>query len=124
MPITEKLDFRNFARSMGTVMTYQAGDTVFRENDTPQFMYVVLTGAVEISSHGKSIESIHAGDAFGILPLLDDQPIPITARASESTDLALIDRKKFRFMVEELPNFVWYVMSELAHRLRTTNAAL
>jgi len=35
-----------------------------------------------------------------------------------------MDKKKFRYMVEEIPNFVWFVMEELAHRLRTTNAAL
>ena len=124
MPITDKVDVRTFARSMGTVLSYKLGDTIFQENDTPQFMYVVLAGSVEISTHGKQIETIHEGDAFDILPLLDDLPVPITARASEICELALIDRKKFRFMVEEVPNFVWYVMGELAHRLRTTNAAL
>jgi CRP-like cAMP-binding protein len=32
--------------------------------------------------------------------------------------------KKFRFMVEETPNFVWFVLNELASRLRATNALL
>lgn len=120
----EPADFRQFARSVGTVMTYRAGDIIFRENDPPRFMYVVLTGVVEIGSHHKIIEMVHEGHALGIISLLDNQPRTATARATEDCELALLDSRKFRYMVEEAPNFVWYVMAELAHRLRTTNAAL
>jgi len=120
----ESLDFREFARAVGTVMSYRPDEVIFQENDTPRFMYVVLAGAVEITSHGKVIETIHEGNALGIVSLLDEQPRTTTARARDTCELALMDRKKFRYMVEEIPNFVWYVMEELAHRLRTTNAAL
>jgi CRP-like cAMP-binding protein len=124
MNMHEPIDFRGFARSLGTVMNYGAGDTVFRERDTPRYMYVVLSGTIEITSHDKLIETIGEGDAFGILALLDEQPRTITARATVDCELAVIDRKRFRYMVEEVPNFVWYVMDELAQRLRNTNAAL
>lgn len=87
-------------------------------------MYVVLSGAVDIGTQNKRLERIGAGNALGILSLLDDLPRTVTARASGTTQLAVIDRKKFRFMIEEMPNFCWYVTGELAHRLRTTNAAL
>jgi CRP-like cAMP-binding protein len=56
--------------------------------------------------------------------LLDGQPRTITARVKEPSELALMDQRRFRYMVEEVPNFVWYVMAELADRLRATNAAL
>jgi CRP/FNR family transcriptional regulator, cyclic AMP receptor protein len=118
------IDFREFARSVATVTNYAKNDVIFRENDPPQYMYIVLTGSVEITSHAKVIEVIHEGDALGILSLLDGQPRTTTARARENCELALMDRRKFRYTVEEIPNFVWYVMNELAHRLRTTNAAL
>ncbi len=120
----EPIDFREFARSVGTVMTYRAGDIIFRENDPPRYMYVVLSGAVEVMSHSKIIEIIHEGQALGIISLLDEQQRTATARATADCELALLDRRKFRYMVEEAPNFVWYVMAELAHRLRMPNAAL
>jgi CRP/FNR family cyclic AMP-dependent transcriptional regulator len=119
-----QIDFREFARAVGTVMSYATNDIVFRENDPPSFMYIVLSGSVEITSRGKVIETIHEGNALGILSLLDEQPRTTTACARERCELAIMDRRKFRYMVEEIPNFVWYVMDELAHRLRTTNAAL
>ena len=120
----QQIDFREFAKAVGTVMSYDAEDIIFRENDPPRFMYIVLSGAVEITSHARVIETIYEGNALGILSLLDEQPRTTTARARNRCEVALIDRRKFRYMVEEVPNFVWYVMDELAHRLRTTNAAL
>ncbi len=124
MSMTAEIDFRSFARSVGTVMDYGEGDAIFREGDQTRFMYVVLKGSVEIASHHKVLEIIGEGNALGILSLLDDEPRTATARACEPTQVAMIDRKKFRYMIEEMPNFCWYVMGELAHRLRTTNAAL
>ena len=38
----EKIDFRDFARSVGTVVRYAAGDTIFREGDAAGLMYVIL----------------------------------------------------------------------------------
>src|ERR1700733_4272980 len=124
MSMTSEIDFREFASSVGTIKDYEDGDAIFREGDHPAFMYVVLSGAVDIIAQNKNLDRIGAGKALGILSLLDDLPRTVTARASGTTQLAVIDRKKFRFMIEEMPNFCWYVMGELAHRLRTTNAAL
>jgi CRP-like cAMP-binding protein len=124
MSMTTEIDFREFARSVGTVLDYHPGDAIFREGDAPRYMYVVLSGSVDIEARGKVLETIVAGNALGIVSLLDDQPRTSTARAHEACSLAIVDRKKFRYMIEEMPNFCWYVMGELAHRLRTTNAAL
>lgn len=124
MRLYEEIDFRDFARAVGTMMTYRKDDAVFRESERPQYMYVLLSGSVDIVSHGKVIETIREGAAMGIVSLLDGQPRTSTALARETSEVAIIDGRKFRYMVEEMPNFVWYVMAELAHRLRTTNAAL
>jgi len=118
------IDFRQFARSVGTVMDYDRGDVVFREGDEPRYMYVVLSGSVDIIARDRVIETIAEGNALGIVSLLDGERRTTTARAREPSSLAIIDGKKFRYMIEEMPNFCWYVMGELAHRLRTTNAAL
>jgi CRP-like cAMP-binding protein len=46
MVVNEKTDFREIARDGGTVLSYRAGDFIFREGDTAGFMYVVLKGSV------------------------------------------------------------------------------
>lgn len=121
---TADLDIARIARSLGTVVSYRAGDAVFREGDPARHMYVVLRGIVEITSHGRSIESIQPGDALGIVSLIDGRTRSADAVAVTDAELAVLDARTFRYAVEEVPLFVWYVMDELAQRLRATNAAL
>jgi CRP/FNR family transcriptional regulator, cyclic AMP receptor protein len=120
----QKTDYRAFARLAGVVIPYSAGSRIFAEGDKPNHMYVLLSGAVEVSAHGHVIEEIQPGDALGVLSLLDSKPRSATAIATADSELAVIDERRFRFMIEETPGFVWYVLEELAHRLRSTNAAL
>jgi CRP/FNR family transcriptional regulator, cyclic AMP receptor protein len=119
-----QLDFRAVARGLGTTQRYAPGDVVFREGDHACFMYVVLTGEVEILSRGRAIERVGEGQALGVVSLIDALPRTATARAAVDSELAQIDARRFRIMVEETPNFVWFVMRELVDRLRATNAAL
>jgi len=118
------MDFSVIARAAGTVVKYASGNIIFTEGEPPTYMYFVLSGAVEIASHGKVIEHARAGHALGIISLLDNKARTATARTTEDTEVAFIDAKKFRFMVEETPNFVWFVMGELVHRLRAINEVL
>jgi CRP-like cAMP-binding protein len=124
MPVPADIDFTDFAASIGTIANFAPGDIIFRAGDTANFMYVVLHGSVEIIVKNDVLEQIGPGKAIGILSLVDGKSRSADARACEATKLSLIDQKKFRYMVEEMPHFCWYVMNELAHRLRATNAAL
>jgi CRP-like cAMP-binding protein len=99
MSSEEKTDFRPIARALGTVLEYAANDFIFREGDPPRYMYMVLKGSVEVSTKSKVIEIVREGKAFGMLSLLDDMPRTNTARAVEPCELALLDKKKFRFMI-------------------------
>lgn len=120
----DTFDIQGIATSMGTRISFRKGDMIFRRGDPGEQMYVLLSGAVAVSSGGRVIEVIQPGDGLGILSLIDGKPRSADAVASEDSQLALIDARKFRFMVGEVPNFCWYVMDELAQRLRATNAAL
>jgi transposase-like protein len=42
-------------------------------------------------------------------------PWTSTARVKEAAELSIIDQRKFRFMVDEVPNFASYTMSAMAH---------
>jgi CRP-like cAMP-binding protein len=104
-------------------MDFQTGDIICRENDPPRYIYFVLAGPVKISIRNKTLETTYPGQAVGLLSLLDEQPPPVTARAKEPREPALMDRKTFRYMVEEIPNFGWFVMGELGAP-RAANAAV
>jgi len=121
---SQPIDFRQLARGLGTVINYGAGDTIFREGDEPSYAYIVLSGSVEVSSHGKLIEEVGEGRPFGVISLIDNKQRTATAKALEASEIALVTPKQFRYMIETTPNFVWYVLSEIVDRLRATNSAL
>jgi CRP/FNR family transcriptional regulator, cyclic AMP receptor protein len=123
-PLPLKVDFRQIARGIGTTIRLPANATVFREGDVPDNMYIILDGAIDIVSQGVLVESIGPCDSLGIVSLLDGKPRGTTAAVAKDAELVAIDRKNFRFMVESVPHFVWYVMGELVGRLRATDAAL
>lgn len=75
------MDFRQLARGLGTVITYAAGDVIFREGDEPAHGYIVLTGRIAVSSRGKLIEEVSEGRAFGIISLIDNKTRSATAKA-------------------------------------------
>jgi CRP-like cAMP-binding protein len=67
-------------------MLFQAGETVFRQGDPPDWLYVVEEGTVDIvlPSEGEEIvlASFAPGSFFGELGLFDQQPRNATARAA------------------------------------------
>lgn len=126
MPAAAVADFDigQVASALGTVVACHAGETLFREGDPARQMYVVLSGMVEITSHGRTIEIIGPGDALGVVSLIDGLTRTADAMAATECELAMLDARSFRQAMEEVPHFVWFVMEGLAQRLRATNAAL
>src|SRR6516225_9746007 len=83
-------------------------------------MYIVLKGSVEMSTKDKVVVTIPEGKPFGMISLIDKKLRANTARAKEDCELALLDERTFRVMIEETPGFVWYVINEFVARLRAT----
>jgi CRP-like cAMP-binding protein len=46
------------------------------------------------------------------------------SRVKEACELSLIDQRKFRFMVDEVPNFALYIMGAMARRIRGMSQAM
>lgn len=117
-------DYSEIARHAGRVMRLSDDEALFREGEAARDMYVLLSGSVEITAQGRVIEVVQPGDGLGILSLLDGRPRSATATARGACEVAALDERTFRFVVESTPGFVWFVLGEMAQRLRATNAAL
>ena len=119
-----ELDFRIFAREACPVIDMPAGETVFHLGEPGATMYVILSGRIDMLNGDRLIESLGAQQAFGVMSLIDTLPRSATARVSEAAQLAVIDRKKYQFMLHELPSFAVFLIQTLANRVRSTARAL
>ena len=80
--------------------SFDAGQTVFREGDEADGMYVVLTGAVKLSrddAEGREVQVavFETGGFFGEPALLDGRPRAATAVAVAPCELFVLERREF-----------------------------
>ncbi len=119
-----EIDMRQFARSAGANMTFGPGSIVFNQGDPGQCMYVVQSGVIEMVIGDKVVETIGPNEALGFMSMIDEAPRSSTARVKQACELSVIDRRTFRFMVDEVPNFAHYIMGVLARRIRGMSQAM
>ncbi len=106
-----------FRNSQGT-LNVPAGETIFREGDSGEEMYGIIDGKVELRTTNRVIAILGADDIFGEMAIVDESPRMASAVALTDTELAVIDRHRFLFLVHETPLFALSVMSSMADRFR------
>ena len=107
-------DTRNFA----------AGQQIFREGEPGDFMYVVVEGEVDLFIHDRLVESLRAGGVLGEMALIDQTPRSASAVARTECRLVAIDERRFKFLVQQTPNFSLQLMRVIADRLRRMDSLL
>ena len=115
----------------GETKNLQRGDVLFSEGDTPESMYIVLSGRIAIAIGNQPIdgrESVLAlmerGDLFGELALLDNGKRSAMARAIESSSVLQIPYSVVRQQLQLNPTMLWGVTKLLASRLRIMDEVL
>ena len=112
------IDMRLFAKKAGASINFPAGSVVFNKGDPGECMYVVQSGVIEMVIGDRVVEVCRANQAIGFMSMIDDAPRSSTARVREACEVSVVDRRKFRFMVDEVPNFALYIMGAMARRIR------
>ncbi len=111
--------------------TYREGEVVFVEGDIGRALFVLETGAVELTrqSAGPRPESLYQlkpGDFFGEMALLESLPRTATATATEKCHLHLLYKSKLDALLHSEPRIGVTIMRHLARllsaRLRRMNA--
>ena len=68
---------------------------IFRKDDPPDAMYVVVKGRIRLHEDGEEILLVGEKEAFGTWALFDDEPRLMTATAIEDLTLLKIDQDDF-----------------------------
>ena len=109
---------------------YRKSEVIFEEGSTGSEMYLIHSGRVLLSVGRNEGERtplvvLNPGDFFGEMALVDDSPRSTAASAVEDdTELIVIDRARFLFMVRQQPEFALSLMHTLCQRLREMDKRL
>jgi CRP/FNR family cyclic AMP-dependent transcriptional regulator len=109
---------------------YRKSEVIFEEGSTGSEMYLIHSGRVLLSVRQDETRQgpllvLNPGDFFGEMALVDDSPRSATASAIEDdTELIVMDRARFMFMVRQQPEFALSLMHTLCQRLREMDKRL
>jgi uncharacterized membrane protein len=109
--------------------TFRAGDIVFSQGDKGSSMYVVQSGAVQVYLPGAGkepvvLKDLRTAEYFGELALFDDKPRSASVRAVVDTILLELTREELAEHLGRSTRAAMTILSEMAERLRETNAML
>jgi pSer/pThr/pTyr-binding forkhead associated (FHA) protein len=106
--------------------TYKAGAVILEEGARDQVMFVIEGGSVEIfrTDGGvvRTIRILGAGDFFGEMGLLDDQPRTASARAATDCTLLGLDAAGLDALLRAHPEVAVRMLRTMAGRLREAGA--
>ena len=98
--------------------TVPSGAAVFVEGQPGTEMFGIIDGEIELRAGDRVIATLGTDEVFGEMALIDSTPRMATAVATKDTELAVIDKNRFLFLVHETPMFALSVMSAMADRFR------
>lgn len=108
----------------GTERRFAAGDVIVKEGETGVGFYLILEGSVEVRKRKKVVATMSAGNFFGEMGLIDDQPRSADVVAVVPTVTFGLTPWTFAGIVTGNSDIAIKMMKIIVDRLRSTNRAL
>ena len=115
-------ELKNFIYDNGMDFEFSLGDTIYREGDNSNTVYLVLTGVVKthkLDEQGKElITGIHRpDDFFGLTNFTRNIPYPEYATAMEDTRCVGINKTTLKEVLQNNPDLVLELMQLMSESL-------
>lgn len=109
-------------------ITYEKGEVIFHQDDQGDTMYIIQSGAVEISQLQGEQKTVLAllerGDFFGEMALIDKHSRSATATAINRSRLLPLTRISLMDRIRHDPGVVIHLLKTLCKRIMDTNLLL
>ena len=108
------------------IKAYKAGRNIFQEGDPGDGIYLILEGKVQITcllgqDQRTVLSRLEAGDFFGEMAVLDNQPRSATATAETDATVYFILRDDLLKVLERSPSLAANLVKEFSQRMREFN---
>jgi len=110
---------------------YPAGETVIREGESGDTMFLIIKGEVSVIKGGgeegrREIElaRIGTGDYFGEMALFEDAVRSATIRTAQEARFLVLHKQEFTEIVREYPQIALHICRALSSRIRELHAKI
>jgi CRP/FNR family transcriptional regulator, cyclic AMP receptor protein len=107
---------------------YRDGETIIRQGETGNCMYVVQSGRVEVAQAGEHGEQhlafLGPGDFFGEMALFEHQERSATVRSAGDSQVLKVDKKTLLRRIGEDPLLAMNLLQVMSHRIRDLDAKI
>jgi len=101
----------------GKRRTYDSDQEIVREGSTGTALYIILSGEGRVERGGERLGVLKAGDFFGELALIEEEPRSASVVAATETECLLFPAWEFTALLEEHPEIAVPIMRALIGRL-------
>lgn len=95
-----------------------SGGTIFQKGDSGDCMYIIVSGTVKVHDGAHILNTLHDGDVFGEMAVLDPEPRLASITALEETKLLRLEQQPFFELMEDRIEVAYGVIHVLSGRLR------
>lgn len=107
---------------------FHAGETIVRQGEMGDCMYVIQSGQAEVIQSRDGLEArlamLGEGDIFGEMAIFQKEARSATVRAITNMRVLTIDKKIFLRRVHEDPSFVFAILQKMSQRIRDLDSEL
>ncbi len=107
---------------------YRDGETIIRQGELGDCMYVVQSGRVEVvqsSEHGKQhLAFLETGDFFGEMSVFEKEVRSATVQSAGEARVLKVDKKTLLRRIREDPLLAVNLLQTMSHRIRDLNAEI
>ena len=106
-----------YLASIAEEVSYLKKDTIYKMDDPPDAMYLVLDGSVRLHRNGDEVTVAGANEAFGTWALFDEKPRMVTATAMENVRLLRISTGDFYDLIADNVQITQGIFKALVRRM-------
>ena len=113
---------KDIFQSPELLVQFKPGQTIFREGEDGDTMFVLVQGVVEVLVGYKVVGAFEPIEIFGEMSVIDAGPRSATVRAKTYCKLAPVNLKRFTFLIQQKPELALHIMKILVERIRWMNS--
>ena len=115
---------RKCFESFGKAENFSEMESFFVEGQASDKMYLLEEGEVSLLRNKKTLDIVKAGEIFGEIAVITQQPRAASAMARRFCQVLVLDARQFQQALQATPEFALMLMNIMNNRLRLTTALM